>query len=226
MKREQGAKFNSDKVNLAELERRTGISRAKLRRIRKAGFVDLPHALTGRKAGQTLLTGFTGIIDELLLKGVTNSSVCYDRLRENGFQGGLTIVKEYIASHKELIPPKRLLVAPQGSYLCPERRISFDGFVHYDGRRFGVPYWYTEKTCRVKRDGYILYLYDSRMTAILTTHDVTWSRRDSFCKDQYVTEQPEETPTAPVKVHIQQLDPPEHDPGFNRFNFEEGLWNE
>lgn len=115
MKREQGAKFNSDKVNLAELERRTGISRAKLRRIRNAGFVDLPHALTGRKAGQTLLTGFTGIIDEPLLKGVTNSSVCYDRLRENGFQGGLTIVKEYIASHKELIPPKRLLVAPQGS---------------------------------------------------------------------------------------------------------------
>ncbi|MBD5450676.1 MAG: transposase, partial [Lachnospiraceae bacterium] len=30
-------------------------------------------------------------------------------------------------------------------YLCPERKISFDGFVHYDGRRFGVPYWYTGK---------------------------------------------------------------------------------
>ena len=25
-------------------------------------------------------------------------------------------------------------------YLCPERRISFDGFVNYEGRRFGVPY--------------------------------------------------------------------------------------
>lgn len=32
-------------------------------------------------------------------------------------------------------------------YLCPEHKISFDGFVHYDGRRFGVPYWYTGKTC-------------------------------------------------------------------------------
>lgn len=49
-------------------------------------------------------------------------------------------------------------------YLCPERCISFDGFVTYEGRRFGVPYWYTEKTCRVKRDGYVLYIYDSNMT--------------------------------------------------------------
>ena len=40
-------------------------------------------------------------------------------------------------------------------YLCPERKISFDGFVHYEGCRFKLPYWYTEKTCRVKRDGYI-----------------------------------------------------------------------
>ena len=115
MKMEQGNNFNPDKVNLAELERRTGISRAKLRRIKKAGFIDLPHALSGRRAERTLLSGFTGIIDELLRKGVTNSAVCYDRLKENGFQGGLTIVKEYISSHKELIPPKRQIVASQGS---------------------------------------------------------------------------------------------------------------
>lgn len=115
MKREKGEKFNPDKVNLAELERRTGISRAKLRRIKKSGFIDLPHALTGRKAEHTLLTGFSGIIDELLRKGITNSAVCYDRLKENGFQGGLTIVKEYISNHKELVPPKRQLVASQGN---------------------------------------------------------------------------------------------------------------
>ena len=110
MKREKG-----EKVNLAELERRTGISRAKLRRIKKSGFIDLPHALTGRKAEHTLLTGFSGIIDELLRKGITNSAVCYDRLKENGFQGGLTIVKEYISNHKELVPSKRQLVATQGN---------------------------------------------------------------------------------------------------------------
>jgi len=419
MKRELGEKYDPNKINLAELQRRTGISRAKLRRLKKNSFIDLPHALTGRKAEQTLLTGFTGLIDSLLRKGITNSSICYERLKENGFQGGLSIVKDYIASHRELVPPKRQLIAPQGSrgqryqtvpgesyqmdwgftevetasgsthkvacfamichccgqcyieffpnakqenlfigmihaflymgipsyiltdnmksivirrddqgqpvwqkdyelfmgnlgfetklckprhpftkgaverlvrfvkenflpgrvfqeltdlnyeairwcntqneryhravdciphekhtnicmkyasaleetielsyYLCPERRISFDGFVHYEGRRFGVPYWYTEKTCRVKRDGYILYIDDSKMTKILTTHDVTWSRLDSFCKDQYTVEQPEEKPTATVKVRIQQLNPSTYDSGFSKFNFEEGLWDE
>lgn len=106
-------------------------------------------------------------------------------------------------------------------YLCPERRISFDGFVSYEGRRFGVPYWYTGKTCRVMRDGYILKIYDSEMTKVLVEHDVTWNRKDSFCKDQFSDRQPEESPTAPVHTHIQQLDPPEYDSGFSRFNFEE-----
>lgn len=86
MKKENGEKFNPDKVNLAELERSTGVSRSKLRRIKKSGFIDLPHALTDRKAEHTLLTGFSGINDELLRKGITNSAVCYDKLKENGFQ--------------------------------------------------------------------------------------------------------------------------------------------
>lgn len=419
MKEEQGRNFDINKINLAELERRTGISRAKLRRLKADGFIDRPHALTGRKAKTTLLTGFTGIIDNLLRCGITNSSVCYDRLKENGYQGGRTIIKDYIAAHRDLIPAKRQIVAAQGSrgtryqtepgdayqmdwgfvevedqdgntykvacfamichccgqryieffpnakqenlfigmihaflylgvpnhvltdnmksvvvrrdeeghpvwqkdyelfmgnigfetklckprhpftkgaverlvrfvkdnflpgrvfreitdlnyealrwcqsqnavyhravdcipdekhhalcmktaarleetlelsfYLCPERKISFDGFVNYEGRRFGVPYWYTEKTCRIRRDGYVLYIYDTNMTRVLTTHDVTWGRRDSFCKDQYAVKQPEEQPTAPVKIHISQLAPREADPGFSRFNFGEGLWNE
>ena len=59
------------------------------------------------------------------------------------------------------------------------------------------------------------------MTKTLTTHDVTWSGRDSTCKDQYVTVQPEEEPSMPVKVHIDQISPPEYDQGFRKFNFEE-----
>ena len=38
MKSEQGDSFRHEKVNLSELERRTGISRAKLRRLKKNGF--------------------------------------------------------------------------------------------------------------------------------------------------------------------------------------------
>jgi len=418
MKMEQGSNFDINKVNLAELERRTGITRARLRRLKADGFKDRPHGLLGRKAESTVISGFTGAVDALLSKGITNSSLIFNRISENGYSGSLTTVKDYISRHMDLVPPKRQLVAPQGSrgtryhslpgesyqmdwgfvtviddkeneyrvacfamichccgqryieffpnakqenlfigmihaflsmgiprhvltdnmksvvvsrdaeghpiwnrdyelfmgnlsfetklckprhpftkgaverlmrfvkdnflpgrifneltdlnyeavrwcnlqnstyhravdcvpndrhttecmrsasvlehtaelayYLCPERTISFDGFVSYEGRRFGVPYWYTEKTCRVLRDGYTLYIYDSAATRILVAHDVTWSRRDSFCRDQYATNQPEEFPTAPVSIRIQQLSLPEYDSGFSRFNFEEGLYN-
>ena len=39
MKMELGDKFDLSKINLAELERRTGISRGKLRRLKSNGFV-------------------------------------------------------------------------------------------------------------------------------------------------------------------------------------------
>ncbi len=419
MKREQGFSFDMDHINLAELSRRTGVPRGKLRRLKANGFVDKPHASKGRKSLNTVLSGFTGLIDDLLRKGITNSSICFERIRENGYQGSLTTVKDYISKHRDLVPAKRQVVSPQGNrgrryqtrpgesyqmdwgfihaedqygdlhkvacfamichccgqrfieffpnarqenlfigmihaflymgipkyvltdnmksvvikrdeqgkpiwqkdyelfmgnigfetklckpyhpftkgaverlvrfvkenflpgrvfreltdlnyeaerwykcqnevyhravdcvpnekhtrqcmqsadtlevtpnlsfYLCPERAISFDGFVNYEGRRFGVPYWYTQKTCRIQRDGYVLTIYDVNMTRILTTHDVTWSRRDSFCRDQYAFQQPEEHPSTPVKVRIQQLEEEEPRTGFEDFNFEEGLWDE
>ena len=104
MKSEKEDNFSLEKINLAELERRTGISRAKLWRLKENGFTFKPHALEGRRASQTILTGYTAILDDLLGKRITNSSVCLDRLRTVGFPGGLTTVKGYIASHKHLVP--------------------------------------------------------------------------------------------------------------------------
>jgi transposase len=419
IKSELGDNFSLEKINLAEFERRTGISRAKLRRLKENNFVIKPHGLIGKKAESTVLSGYTGIIDTLLQKGVQNSAVIFDRLKENGYTGGRTSVKTYIREHRHLIPPKRQLTPPRGNrgrryttkpgecyqmdwgfinvenssgktykiacfamichscgkryveffpnakqenlfigmihaflymgvpqkiltdnmksvvvrrdeeghpiwqkdyelfmgnigfetklcrprhpytkgaverlvryvkdnfiagrifneitdlnyqainwcdytdaryhratdcvpsdkhtnvcmkrasilentpelsfYLCPERRISFDGFVSYEGRRFGVPYWYTGKTCRVKRDGYNLEIYSEDMSKLLAVHDVTWGRRDSFCKDQYTSDQPEEEPSMPVRARIKQLELPESDLGFSRFNFEEGMNDE
>ena len=74
MMAEQGDKFSLEKVNLAELKRRTGISRARLRRMKEHGFEDTEHAAKGRKASTTLLSSYTGILDGLLKNGVTNSS--------------------------------------------------------------------------------------------------------------------------------------------------------
>ena len=412
MKSEQGDHFSLEKINLAELERRTGISRAKLRRFKENGFVFKPHALEGRKAPRTILTGYTAILDDLLRKGITNSSVCLERLRAVGFSGGLTTVKDYIAA-------KRQLVAPQGSrgrrfttepgeayqmdwgftkvvdydgseynaacfamvchhcgqqyieffpnakqenlfigmlhafgymgipkyvltdnmksvvrhrdfeghpvwqkdyepfmktvgfqtklckprhpftkgkverlvrfvkenflagrvfgnitdlnraalewcsrqnssyhnatagvpqelheswcaehlrilemnpsllfYLCPERRISFDGFVNYEGRRFGVPFSYRLSTARVMRKDDMIYIYSSDLKQLLTTHDVTWSKRDRYCADQYAP-QPEEFPTMPVRTEISRIPEPEPILSFEKFNFDREVdWDE
>lgn len=419
IKSELGDQFDLEKVNLAELERRTGITRARLRRIKANGFVVRPHALTGKTAPHTVVAGFTGLIDDLLRRGISNSSVIFKRIKESGCQGSRTSVKRYVAAHKDLLPAKRQVAAPQGNrgrrhttlpgenhqmdwgfvnvetapgkgykaacfamichacgrryieffpnakqeslfigmthaflhmgvpayvltdnmksvvlgrdregrpiwqkdyglfmgnvgfetklckpmhpftkgaverlvrhvkdnfiagrvftqitdlnyqalrwcdqvdsvyhratdcvplerhtqrcmkrasalehvpeldfYLCPERRISFDGFVNYEGRRFGVPYWYTGKTCRVRRDGYVLSIYSADMTRQLAAHDVTWGRRDSYCRDQYVFDQPEESPSVPVKAGMRQEEPLAVDSGFGRFNFEEGLADE
>lgn len=413
MKTEAGECFDLEKVNLAELERRTGITRKRLRKIKEDGFVIKPHGLSGKKKEQTVLSGFTGIIDTLLRKGVTNSSTITDRLKENGYAGSQTQVKAYITEHKDLVPAKRQIVAPQGNrgrryssepgesyqmdwgfvnveqnsgatyraacfamichhcgerfieffpnakqenlfigmvhgfqrmgvpkhiltdnmksvvagrdseghplwnneyadfmeavgfetrlckprhpftkgaverlvqfvknnfmagrtfsnitdlnyeavrwcdtqnaryhggvsciphaehlnkcfnaaaelemtdavrmYLWPERKLSFDGFINFEGRRFGVPYWFTGKTCRVSRQEFTLYIYSPDLKRKLVEHNVTWSRRDSFCENQYASEQSEEYPTAPVTTVMYQTTPPTANRAFDKFNFD------
>ena len=44
MKSEQGDKFDINRINLAEMERRTGMTRAQLRRLKKNDFQITPHA--------------------------------------------------------------------------------------------------------------------------------------------------------------------------------------
>ena len=413
LKSRDGANFKTEKVNLAELERLTGISRARLRRLKKHDFKEVPHGSTGKKLSITIISGFTGIIDNLLRQNVTNSEVCFERLKENGYKGGLSTVKNYIASHKDLVPAPRQIVSPQGNrgrryftgageafqmdwgfvkvqdyselgttqaacfamichhcgqryieffpnakqenlfigmlhafkymgvpryvltdnmksivikrdldgnpiwnrdyeqfmkligfqtklckpyhpftkgkverliqfvkdnflagrtfwnvtdlnesalewcqkqntkyhrsldsipeknhlkecskiclplkkepamlaYLCPERRVSFDGFVNYEGRRFGVPYFYPKKTVRVNRTDRSLTIYSDDLSECLVTHEVTWSKRDRFCKDQYAVEQPEEFPTATVKTTVIQLEDKNYGLNFDSFNF-------
>lgn len=107
-------------------------------------------------------------------------------------------------------------------YLCPERKISFDGFVNYEGCRFGVPYSYPGATARISRRGDTLYIYSADLKVLLTTHDVTWSRRDSFCEGQYASlPQPEEFPTMPIKTQIRKLPKPSDNLSFAKFDFDE-----
>lgn len=70
--------FCLEKVNLAELQRLTGITRAKLRRLKENKFKEKQHGLMGRKSESTVLSGFTGVINNLLRSNITNSEVFYD----------------------------------------------------------------------------------------------------------------------------------------------------
>ncbi|MDD7450592.1 MAG: IS21 family transposase, partial [Treponema sp.] len=45
--------YDIEKVNLAELQRLTGITRAKLRRLKKNGFVEKENGNKGKKANDT-----------------------------------------------------------------------------------------------------------------------------------------------------------------------------
>lgn len=414
MESERGKKLSAKEINLAELQRRTGVSRSKLRRLQKNGFANKPHGLAGRKSTSTVLAGHTGFLNGLLQSGIKNATICYERLKATGYSGCLTIVRDYISKNKHLVPAKRQLPAPQDNrgrryatepgeafqmdwgftkivdpsgaeftaacfamichycgqryieffpnakqenlfigmlhafrymgipkyvltdnmksvvvnrdltsqpiwqkdyeafmrtvgfqtklckpnhpftkgkverlvrfvkenflvgrvfydisdlnraaldwcneqntvfhkatdgipqdvhfnscikglkvlsedpelmkYLCPERRISFDGFVNYEGRRFGVPYSYTGSTARILRDNDMIYIYSADMKQLLTVHDVTWSKKDRFCEDQYVTiDEPEEHPTAPIKTAVVMLPSANTTRPFEKFNFD------
>ncbi len=421
MKAEQGKNFSLDRINLAELERRTGVSRAKLRRLKANGFQAKPHASIGKRSETTILSGYSAVLDALLTQGISNSAVLFQRLQTEGYAGSLTTVKRYIQSHRSLIPAKRQIVAPQGSrgnryttepgeayqmdwgftrvadytgnefqaacfamichhcgqryieffpnakqenlfigmihafrymgipryvltdnmksvvirrdfsgfpiwqkdydafmgtvgfqtklckprhpftkgkverlvrfvkenflagrafwnvtdlnraalewcngqntvyhralgfvpqelhfancaanlsplkdelslrsYLAPERKISFDGFINYEGRRFGVPYGYRGSTARIAREDDMIYIYSADARELLATYEVTWSKRDRFCKDQYLdAQQPEEFPTAPTRTTMTMLEEPKHDLTFDKFDFDKGVvWDD
>lgn len=413
IKAEQGEDFSLEKVNLAELQRRTGLTRGKLRTLKKNHF---KFSIASRKPdpSASVLHGFTDFLDNLLKQGVSSASVCTRRLKDNGYTGSETTVRRYIKSHKDLIPAKRYIVAPQGSrgrrfvtrpgeafqmdwgfanvldydgskykvacfamvchhcgqryieffpnakqeslfigmlhafeylgvpehvltdnmksvvirrdfdghpiwqkdyesfmetvgfntklckprhpftkgkverlvrfvkdnfllgrtymnisdlnseaigwcqsqnsklqrasglipaethakecsgnlrplsatpnvalYLCPDRRISFDGFINYEGRRFGVPFSYAGSTARVMRKDEKLYIYSADMSQLLTIHDITWSKRDRYCNNQYSwKDDPEEFPTATVRTTISRKPNEKPKISFEKFNFD------
>ena len=110
-----GNNFDPDHINLAELQRMTGISRAQLRRFQKNGFQAVSKNTRSHRDRFAILNGYTGILDNLLKAGVTNSRVGFEHVRDAGFTGSQTTVKRYMREHADLVPAKRALVVPQRS---------------------------------------------------------------------------------------------------------------
>ena len=111
MKEEQGESFRIETVNLAALQRMTGISRARLRRW-KRNLLSPEQCSRKRKS---ILSDYTSVLDHLLSSGISNTVICFERLKQLGYAGGHTTVKCYIRQHKHLIPAKRKQTAPQGN---------------------------------------------------------------------------------------------------------------
>ncbi|WP_307973518.1 hypothetical protein, partial [uncultured Dialister sp.] len=78
MKTEQGSCFTLSNLNLSELERRTGISRSKLRTWKRNGYAFLsPGPRIGSSHRKFLiLQPYSATLDTLLKSGVSNSAVC------------------------------------------------------------------------------------------------------------------------------------------------------
>ena len=87
-------------------------------------------------------------------------------------------------------------------YLAPFRSISFDGYVEYEGRRFGVPYSYSERKARVMRSGSKLKILTAEGN-LVKEYPVDWSKASKSCPEQWLPVEgpsmPEEKPTTAVR---------------------------
>lgn len=91
--------------SISEVSRETGISRNTIKKYLKEG--EPPHKSKGRKMGSKL-DSFKELIDHLLQKGIYNCQVIFERLQEFGYQGGISIVKDYVKGKR----PPAIKVAP------------------------------------------------------------------------------------------------------------------
>lgn len=109
-------------------------------------------------------------------------------------------------------------------FRAPLRRISFDGYVSYEGRAYGVPAAYQRASVRVLREGHDLLILDPETFTCVERHKVDWARLSNPSPGQWsVPTLPEEFPTAPVRSVLAVAgENPEGGDRFARFNLEEG----
>jgi len=136
-------------------------------------------------------------------------------MRENSrLQKGLGVTPSLVHGTEPLIepPPKECMMA----YLAPSRTITLDGFVYYEGRRYGVPFSYKQKKARVMRRLDDVYILDNETFTVLEQYKADWSLKPHYSRYQFEPEMPEEHPTAEVKS-VMRILPSEND--FSGFDF-------
>lgn len=125
---------------------------------------------------------------------------------------GMIPTKAHSGEPLRMLPEASTLMA----WLAPLRKITVDGFICYEGRRYGVPYSYVGKSARVMRAKDRLMIMDMGFS-VIETHDVDWSKRPHYSAEQFEPELPEEHPTSPV-MDIVAFRAPDSG-GLERFDF-------
>jgi transposase len=102
-------------------------------------------------------------------------------------------------------------------YLAPMRTISYDGYVNYENRTYGVPLCYSGKFVRVQRTGDVLKILTPDTHDELYRHHVNWSKKPNNCIGQWSLE-PEEQPTQKVTSTLAFVPPRDTSRRFDRFS--------
>lgn len=98
------------RINLSALSRELGITRQRARTLAKNNFKSKENGNKGKSHVVTIISEYGEYINNtFLVKGITNSSVIYERIQEMGYKGSLTTVKNYINSHLNIVPAPRVL---------------------------------------------------------------------------------------------------------------------
>lgn len=98
-------RINLQGQSISEVSRDTGMSRNTIKKYLKEG--EQPHKSKGRRVGSKL-DSFKNLIDQWLKQGVYNCQVIFERLQDNGYQGGISIVKDYVKGKR----PPAIRLAP------------------------------------------------------------------------------------------------------------------
>jgi len=116
------------------ISRETGLSRNTVRRYLRAQ--GIPERKARKKRGSKL-DPFQEEIQEMMRLGIFNCEVIYGKLKELGYQGGKTIIKDYVKAFR----PPRGIVATCRYETKPGKQVQVDwGVCYYVDEKDGTPH--------------------------------------------------------------------------------------
>ena len=112
----EGTLYKADgKPNIPLIMEKTGLTRQRARSLAKKDFKNVPHGNTGKEREKALGAEEAAVVDSLLSKGETNSTVLMRELKDRfGYTGSISSVKRYKYAHQYLVPAPRITVSLQG----------------------------------------------------------------------------------------------------------------